>query len=118
MRITSVFARYSHDGNCGFGPNGGPQLSFQLAGEQNWSDQSILGATSTLKPTLVNDFRFSYAFWSNRNLFPNSSDCSGCLGLDGPQIHVCGRLEQRSRWAIHRTRRKGAICGASPGRTA
>ena len=56
----------------------------------NWSDQSIMGVTSAVKPTLVNDFRFSYAFWSNRNLFPNSSDCSGCLGLDGPQIQING----------------------------
>jgi hypothetical protein len=87
---TNIFARYSHDGNSGFGPNGGPQFPSSWLVNTNWSDQSILGVTSTLKPTLVNDFRFSYAFWSNRNLFPNSSDCSGCLGLDGPQITFAG----------------------------
>jgi len=86
----SIFARYSHDGNSGFGPNGGPQFPSSWLVNTNWSDQSILGVTTTLKPTLVNDFRFSYAFWSNRNLFPNSSDCSGCLGLNGPQISFAG----------------------------
>jgi hypothetical protein len=86
----SLFARYSHDGNSGFGPNGGPQFPSSWLVNKNWSDQSILGVTTTLKPTLVNDFRFSYAFWSNRNLFPNSSDCAGCLGLDGPQITFAG----------------------------
>jgi hypothetical protein len=87
---TNMFARYSHDGNQGFGPNGGAPLPSNWLRNVNWSDQSILGATTAFKPTLVNDFRFSYAFWSNRNLFPNSSDCSGCLGLLGPQIQING----------------------------
>jgi Carboxypeptidase regulatory-like domain len=87
---TNLFARYSHDGNSGFGPNGGATLPSNWLVNTNWSDQSILGATTAVKPTLVNDFRFSYAFWSNRNLFPNSSDCAGCLGLDGPQITISG----------------------------
>ena len=87
---TSLFARYSHDGNGGFGPNGGAPLPSNWLVNTNWSDQSILGATTAVKPTLVNDFRFSYAFWSNRNLFPNSSNCAGCLGLDGPQIQING----------------------------
>ena len=87
---TSLFARYSHDGNGGFGPNGSATLPSNWLRNQNWADQSILGATSTLKPTLVNDFRFSYAFWSNRNLFPTQSDCPNCIGLDGPQVEVYG----------------------------
>jgi hypothetical protein len=87
---TSLFARYSHDGNSSFGPSGGATLPSNWLRNVNWSDQSILGATSAVKPTLVNDFRFTYAFWSNRNLFPNASDCSGCLGLDGPQITFAG----------------------------
>ncbi|HTB12540.1 MAG TPA: TonB-dependent receptor [Bryobacteraceae bacterium] len=87
---TSLFARYSHDGNSGFGPNGGATLPSNWLRNQNWSDQSILGVTTAASPTIVNDFRFSYQFWSNRNLFPTSSDCSGCLGLDGPQITFAG----------------------------
>ncbi len=87
---TSLFVRYSHDGNSSFGPKGGAVLPSNWLRNVNWSDQSLLGATSALKPTLVNDFRFTYAFWSNRNLFPNSSDCPGCLGLNGPQISFYG----------------------------
>jgi hypothetical protein len=87
---TNLFARYSHDGNGGFGPNGGATEPSNWLRNTNWADQSILGATTTIKPTLVNDFRFSYAFWSNRNLFPTPSDCSGCIGLDGPQIEYYG----------------------------
>jgi hypothetical protein len=87
---TSIFARYSHDGNGGFGPNGGATEPSNWLRNQNWSDQSIMGVTTAVKPTLVNDFRFSYGFWSNRNLFPTSSDCSGCVGLDGPQITYYG----------------------------
>jgi hypothetical protein len=87
---TSIFARYSHDGNGGFGPNGGATLPSNWLRNTNWSDQSILGVTTAAKPTLVNDFRFSYAFWSNRNLFADSSDCPGCIGLGGPQITLYG----------------------------
>src|ERR1035437_3742064 len=87
---TSIFARYSHDGNEGFGPNGGATLPSNWLVNKNWSDQSILGVTTAVKPTLVNDFRFSYAFWSNRNLFPTPTQCPGCLGLDGPQITYYG----------------------------
>lgn len=87
---TSLFARYSHDGSSGFGPVSGSPMPSDWLRNVNWSDQSVLGATSALKPTLVNDFRFAYAFWSNRNLFPTSSDCAGCLGLDGPQVSFAG----------------------------
>ncbi len=86
----NLFVRYSHDGNGGFGPNGGATFPSNWLRNTNWSDQSILGLTTTIKPTLVSDFRFSYAFWSNRNLFPTPSDCSGCIGLDGPQIEYYG----------------------------
>jgi hypothetical protein len=87
---TSLFVRYSHDGNGGFGPSGSATEPSNWLRNTNWSDQSILGATSTLKPTLVNDFRFSYQFWSNRNLFPTQADCPNCVGLDGPQITYYG----------------------------
>jgi len=87
---TSIFARYSHDGNAGSGPNGGATEPSNWLRNTNWSDQSIMGITTAVKPTLVNDFRFSYGFWSNRNLFPTSATCPGCVGLDGPQIEVVG----------------------------
>jgi hypothetical protein len=85
-----LFARYSHDGNNGFGPNGGARLPSNWLRNTNWSDQSVLGFTSTLRPTMVNDFRFSYQYWQNRNLFPAPEECPGCLGLNFPQVNLNG----------------------------
>ncbi len=79
----NLFVRYSHDGNQAFGPSGNtPVYPSAWLRNVNWADQSTLGVTSTLTPAIVNDFRFSYNFWSNRNLFPNSSDCANCIGLN------------------------------------
>ncbi|MBZ5605325.1 MAG: carboxypeptidase regulatory-like domain-containing protein [Acidobacteriia bacterium] len=78
----NAFLRYSHDGNQAFGPGGNtPLYPSAWLRNVNWADQATLGLTSTLTPTTVNDFRFSYNFWSNRNLFPNQSDCASCVGL-------------------------------------
>jgi hypothetical protein len=85
-----LFARYSHDGNNGFGPNGGAQPPSNWLRNRNWSDQSLLGWTSSLRPTLVNDFRFSYQYWQNRNLFPTAAECGNCLGLNLPQVQLTG----------------------------
>lgn len=85
-----LFARYSHDGNRGFGPNGGAVLPSNWVQNKNWADQSVLGVTSSLKSTIVNDFRFSYQYWQNRNLFPDSGVCADCLGLNLPQVNIAG----------------------------
>ena len=82
----TMFARYSHDGNSGFGPNGGATMPSNWLRNTNWSDQTIFGLTSTLRPSLVNDFRFNYTYWHNRNLFPTQADCPGCLALGFPEI--------------------------------
>jgi hypothetical protein len=85
-----LFARYSHDGNRGFGPNAGAQPPSNWLRNTNWSDQSALGWTSTFRPTMVSDFRFSYQYWQNRNLFPTENECPGCLGLGFPQLNLVG----------------------------
>lgn len=82
----NMFARYSHDGNSGFGPSGGPVLPSNWLRNVNWADQSVFDWTSVLRPTLVNDFHFAYTYWHNRNLFPTASDCPGCLGLGFPDF--------------------------------
>ena len=39
----------------------------------------------------MNEFRYSYTFWSNRNLPPTATQCPApCLGLGGPMITVVG----------------------------
>jgi hypothetical protein len=85
-----LFVRYSHDGNEGFGPNAGSPLPSNWLRNTNFSDQSVLGFTSTLTPTVVNEFRFNYTYWQNRNLFPRPEDCPGCVGLGFPSTTMQG----------------------------
>src|SRR5262249_55113632 len=92
----TVFVRYSHDGSRAAGPitfastatgplNGYPSTwARQLA----WADQSLLGLTSVLHPTLVNDLRFSYFFISASQVPVGAQDCPACLGVGAPGIAI------------------------------
>ena len=88
----TAFLRYSHDGSHAFGPAGGTANAdaypSNWARQAAWADQSILGLTSVLRPTLVNDFRISYFFLSANQLKPEERDCPGCLGIGAPTISV------------------------------
>ncbi len=83
----ALFLRYSHDGNAGFGQSlefGDPS---NWAHNTNWADQSIIGLTSTLTPSVVNDVRFQYNYWNNHNTPAVSSDCSGvCVAGSLPNV--------------------------------
>ena len=63
----NLFLRYSHDGNAGFGQSliSGDPSSWPH--NTNWADQGIIGLTSALTPTIVNDLRFQYNYWGNNN---------------------------------------------------
>ena len=78
----TLFLRYSHDGNDGFGDvfsNGNPS---NWVTNVNWADQSIMGLTSTLTPNIVNDIRFQYNYWNNKNLQASPSACQfPCIGV-------------------------------------
>jgi hypothetical protein len=96
-RITeheTAFIRYSHDGNRAFGPSsltapvGTNLYPSDWTRQLVWADQSLLGLTSILHPTLVNDLRFSYFFISSSEVPPQTQDCAGCLGLGAPIISV------------------------------
>ncbi len=92
----TAFVRYSHDGSRSVGPitfaadaigpnNGYPSTwSRQTA----WGDQSLLGLTSVLRPSLVNDLRFSYFFISSSVVPATEQDCPGCLGIGAPGISI------------------------------
>ena len=56
----SLFVRYSHDGNNNSGPFGIAVPPSNFVANKNWSDQSLLGFTSVLSPSVVNDLHFSY----------------------------------------------------------
>jgi hypothetical protein len=79
----SLFARYSHDGNSGFGQVFSPQSNpSNWVRNINWAEQSIIGLTSTLTTNIVNDARIQYSYWSNHNLLSLPSDCvePTCIG--------------------------------------
>jgi len=84
----SLFLRYSHDGNNGFGPQnvGSPEPSY-WTDEVNWADQGVFGVTSVLKANLVNDFKFAEWYWSRLNTLPPQSQCQfPCVGWGDPGI--------------------------------
>jgi len=90
----TAFVRYSHDGSRSFASVTGTATGTQndypsnWGRELTWADQSLLGLTSVLRPTLVNDLRFSYFFFSNDQLPPVERDCPGCLGIGAPTISI------------------------------
>jgi hypothetical protein len=84
-----LFARYSHDGNSGFGQVFSPQANpSNWVRNVNWADQSIIGVTSSLTPSVVNDARLQYMYWSNHNLLPTPADCvePNCIGGGLPGV--------------------------------
>src|SRR5215472_9365828 len=85
----NLFARYSHDGNSGFGQVFSPQANpSNWVRNVNWADQSIIGLTSTLTTNIVNDARIQYMYWSNHNLLSLPSDCvePACIGGGLPAL--------------------------------
>ncbi|HKQ72874.1 MAG TPA: carboxypeptidase-like regulatory domain-containing protein [Blastocatellia bacterium] len=65
----------------------------------NFSYQTQLGLASVLKPTLVNDFRFSYSYFRNFLAPPTEERCleiapdpAFCFGVGGPRITFFGGL--------------------------
>ena len=80
----SLFARYSHDGNHGFGQVFSPAANpSNWVRNVNWADQSIIGVTTIFKPTIVNELRMQYMYWSNHNLLAEPTDCVEPLCIGG-----------------------------------
>jgi hypothetical protein len=89
----SAFFRYSHEGIFSYGPttltSAGTRAYPSAWTEQpGWTDQSVAGLTSELRPNLVNELRFSYFFVSSAERAPKNSDCGGCIGIGSPSITV------------------------------
>jgi hypothetical protein len=85
---TTLFVRYSHDGNFTFGSYRGnrPEPSVWNY-NNNWSDQSLIGVTTTITPNLVNDFHGQFHYWQNNVTLTNPQDCQGaCIGFGLPSI--------------------------------
>lgn len=83
----NAYIRYSSDVNTNLA--GGGNLESTWTSSRNYAYQANLGVTSILKPTLVNEFRYSYSYYSNQLRPPDSSECSNplyCFNLNGPRI--------------------------------
>ncbi|MBS1857593.1 MAG: TonB-dependent receptor [Acidobacteria bacterium] len=86
----TAFVRYSHDGNDEFAPRVANSLPSSWVSNTNWADSGVFSLISSVKPNVVNEFRYSTTFWSNRNSPPTDAQCPGCLGLGGPHVTVEG----------------------------
>ena len=87
----SIFVRYSHDKNSGFGPSGTtPTLPSNWLRNVNRSQQAVFGLTSIFTPRLLNDLRVNFTNWHNRNLFSDEATCGDCIGLGFPQLSING----------------------------
>lgn len=77
----NLFVRYSHDGNNAFAPYVGESYPSNWNYNVNWSDQSIMGLTTTITPNLVSDFRFQFHYWENNVFNAYASNCVfPCIG--------------------------------------
>lgn len=83
----NLFFRFSQDNNDGFGQSllsGDPS---SWANNINKADQGIIGLTTSLTPTMVNDVRFQYNYWGNINSQATASQCaSPCSAATLPTI--------------------------------
>jgi hypothetical protein len=86
----TAFVRYSHDGNDTFAPREINSMPSAWESNSNWADSGVFSLISSIRPTLVNELRYSNTFWSNRNAPPTAEQCPGCIGLGGPHIIVEG----------------------------
>jgi len=83
----NAYLRYSSDINTNLA--GGGNLESTWTSSRNYSYQANMGVTSILKPSLVNEFRYSFSYYSNQLRPPDSSECSNplyCFNLNGPRI--------------------------------
>lgn len=91
----TAFLRGSVDNNNSV--SGGNTLESNWIASDNYAYQTQLGVTSVLKPTLVNDFRFSFSYLRNRLAPPTQSQCESisgnpdfCFGLNGVRPTILG----------------------------
>src|SRR5215510_8119167 len=91
----TVFLRSSVDANDSISGQGSGLESLWIK-SSNFSYQENLGVTSVLKPTLVNDLRFSYAYFRNFLAAPSQQECEqissglpfACYGIGGVRLNV------------------------------
>ncbi|HEY4381592.1 MAG TPA: carboxypeptidase-like regulatory domain-containing protein [Acidobacteriaceae bacterium] len=77
----AMFVRWTHDQNHGFGLGSGTGLPSNWVTNTNWSEQYAIGLTTTVTSNFVNDLRFGFRDWTNRDNATTSANCIGvCFG--------------------------------------
>jgi len=91
----TAFLRASVDSNNSI--SGGNTLESNHIASSNYAYQTQMGVTSVLRPTLVNDFRFSFSYLRNFLVPPSQSQCESiagnpdyCFGLNGVRPTILG----------------------------
>ncbi|MBO0724219.1 MAG: carboxypeptidase regulatory-like domain-containing protein [Blastocatellia bacterium] len=91
----TAFVRASVDSNNSV--SGGATLESNWIASSNYAYQTQFGMTSVLRPTLVNDFRFSFSYLRNSLLPPTQAQCESiagnpdyCFGLNGVRPTILG----------------------------
>jgi hypothetical protein len=106
----TAFLRYSQDNNNNFSSTGNLESNWQVA--RNIASNAVLGVTSVLTPSTVNEFRYNWEILHFTLNPPTGSDCRdpiGCIGLGGPRItvnnsgFVIGNSEQVPQSRMNRT---------------
>jgi len=88
---STAFMRLSNDHNNNFNPANGVFLPSNWVASKNVAAQGLFGLTTIFNAKLVNDFRQSYGFFSNKLKIPTAADCPdpvACIGLGGIQIRT------------------------------
>jgi hypothetical protein len=93
----NMFFRFNVDQNRAV--VGGATLESTWLATDNFAYQTVLGVTSVLRPTLVNDFRFGFSYFREFMAAPTMEECTSvsgradfCVGLGGPRINFMGGL--------------------------
>ena len=84
----NAFVRFSTDNNDNFNSANGVFLPSNWVATKNVSTQALGGLTTIFTAQTVNDFRYSYSFYSGRLNIP-TDECKDpvyCIGLGGPRI--------------------------------
>jgi hypothetical protein len=84
----NAFIRFSTDNNDNFNSANGVFLPSNWVATKNVSTQALGGLTTIFTNQIVNDFRYSYSFYSGRLKIP-TDECKDpvyCIGVGGPRI--------------------------------
>jgi hypothetical protein len=110
----NLFFRFNVDKNHAV--IGTTALESTWVASDNFASQGVLGVTSVLKPTLVNDFRFGYSYFREWMAGPTQAECESyagnpafCVGIGGARINFFGGLYIGNDFSIPQDRHQRTV---------